>query len=569
MSLTIVPASMIEYVPEGTGSPATIGQGLDASFRSVQRRQHGKRIRLRIPSQFLNYAAIIAAEGVSYLYPQGICVDEQENALWIGYGSSAGSASYNFFVKYDLTSGVQLGYLKAGRSYCEGFAVVHEGASTFLYTRLSSGSSVSNLGKYDLTGFALTGGTPPLATSFPVRMYFQMSYHDGFFYVENTDAAIGSVTSRTSITKYDASFNPVGMLELPMLLAGGDDAGKPKRQAFAVGKGFVVGSMGGTSAGTPSGMPGLVKYLPDGVPTDILLYDPVKYRTVLDSLTNVPTTRIENEGCAVLADGTILTLQAGNGAEQADGLYYLMEEMSTAFDSQDFSPAASEFNFPGDLNDYWPSRGVNGVMMNPLTGATMASLADVTAFMAYAGCRRFSFYTTSFAGILDFELAVLPAYLICSVIDANNGTYFYTLLGNGVDRKFLVNGAPLVQAEINPKLSGFYTPTLTAGINVDSLTAFELTWLRVNDAVTITGRVTVDPTAAGDTYFYMTLPIGGNFTSSNDAGGSLNIQAATTVAINGCVYPRTGGFAQLLCRLQSPGTSAQSYTIHATYRVRS
>lgn len=69
--------------------------------------------------------------------------------------------------------------------------------------------------------------------------------------------------------------------------------------------------------------------------------------------------------------------------------------------------------------------------------------------------------------------------------------------------------------------SGSYTPTLYHTTNVAASTAYACSWSRVNNMVTVTGRVDVDPTAAGAaaTLLGISLPISSNLATSEQLGG--------------------------------------------------
>lgn len=68
--------------------------------------------------------------------------------------------------------------------------------------------------------------------------------------------------------------------------------------------------------------------------------------------------------------------------------------------------------------------------------------------------------------------------------------------------------------------SGTYTPTLTGVANVDASTAYQCQYSRVNNLVTVTGRVDVDPTlAATSTQLGISLPIASNLGAAEDCAG--------------------------------------------------
>lgn len=68
--------------------------------------------------------------------------------------------------------------------------------------------------------------------------------------------------------------------------------------------------------------------------------------------------------------------------------------------------------------------------------------------------------------------------------------------------------------------SGTYTPTLFNTTNVAASTAYSCQYLRVGSVVTVSGKVDVDPTAAGFTVIGISLPIASNLANGNELGGT-------------------------------------------------
>lgn len=98
-------------------------------------------------------------------------------------------------------------------------------------------------------------------------------------------------------------------------------------------------------------------------------------------------------------------------------------------------------------------------------------------------------------------------------IDLSSGTYSsYAIY---MDTRFTVDGSGNLTA--NNVKSGTYTPTLTNTTNIDSSAAYSCQYFRVGNVVHVSGRVDIDPTAAGsaNTVLGMTLPIASNFTNAN------------------------------------------------------
>lgn len=68
--------------------------------------------------------------------------------------------------------------------------------------------------------------------------------------------------------------------------------------------------------------------------------------------------------------------------------------------------------------------------------------------------------------------------------------------------------------------SGTYTPTRSAESNLDSnVTMTEAQYVRVGNTVTVSGRFTADPTAAGAASFEITLPVASNIGAAEDVAG--------------------------------------------------
>jgi len=84
--------------------------------------------------------------------------------------------------------------------------------------------------------------------------------------------------------------------------------------------------------------------------------------------------------------------------------------------------------------------------------------------------------------------------------------------------------------------SGTYTPTFTNVANVASFgTVSDATWCRTGNAVTVSGRVAIDPTAgAVNTQFRMTLPVASALSLFTDVGGTCNCKDSASIAVAIC-----------------------------------
>lgn len=113
--------------------------------------------------------------------------------------------------------------------------------------------------------------------------------------------------------------------------------------------------------------------------------------------------------------------------------------------------------------------------------------------------------------------------------------------------------------------AGVYTPTLTNVANLDASTAFQAQYLRVGSVVTVSGRVSVDPTlTATSTQLGISLPIASNFGATEDCGG---VAAASAIAGQSAAIlaDTTNDRAQM--QWISTDITAQTMTFTFTYRI--
>jgi hypothetical protein len=116
--------------------------------------------------------------------------------------------------------------------------------------------------------------------------------------------------------------------------------------------------------------------------------------------------------------------------------------------------------------------------------------------------------------------------------------------------------------------SGTYTPTLTNTTNVASSTASILQYMRVGSVVTVSGLVTITPTAAANTntVLRMSLPISASLTNTTNLGGAGVISSAAGRGVAAAIYAETANnIAEF--NFLSPSTSAVSVRFTFTYKV--
>ena len=115
-----------------------------------------------------------------------------------------------------------------------------------------------------------------------------------------------------------------------------------------------------------------------------------------------------------------------------------------------------------------------------------------------------------------------------SSIGSGNAVYKQNSIGNLEFRSIIAVGgisATLNASDITltvPTLAaGVYTPTLFDVANITTSSSFPARWNRVGNMITVSGRVSIDPTSNNqDTILGMSLPIASNFLSLEDAAGT-------------------------------------------------
>lgn len=130
--------------------------------------------------------------------------------------------------------------------------------------------------------------------------------------------------------------------------------------------------------------------------------------------------------------------------------------------------------------------------------------------------------TTAFVPDADYEPATkkyvddssgVPAAHAASHVNGTDDIQNATASQNG-----LATAAQITKLDAVD--SGTWTPTGTAGVNVDSVAPDLFQYLRVGSIVFFSGVVVVNQTAVGESIVYLSLPIASNFTLSSDANGN-------------------------------------------------
>jgi hypothetical protein len=133
-------------------------------------------------------------------------------------------------------------------------------------------------------------------------------------------------------------------------------------------------------------------------------------------------------------------------------------------------------------------------------------------------------------------------------------TGLYILEDTGTEVGPLVKGA-----------SGTYTPSLTNTTNVAASTVSQaFNYMRVGNFVMVSGGITVDPTATGNTVIKLSLPIASNFTAGFDLTGNGTSQLSNMVG--NLQADATNDLAQLT--FQASVATSEAWRVMFMYEVK-
>lgn len=114
------------------------------------------------------------------------------------------------------------------------------------------------------------------------------------------------------------------------------------------------------------------------------------------------------------------------------------------------------------------------------------------------------------------------------------------------------------------EVQGSYTPTITAGANVQATSAYTCYYTRKGNQVHVWGLVDIDPTAAStNTTFYISLPIASNLASI----GQLSGMALNRNNSPGGLYADTANDRAICDYISGPGTSVSTLSFAFDYVV--
>jgi hypothetical protein len=118
--------------------------------------------------------------------------------------------------------------------------------------------------------------------------------------------------------------------------------------------------------------------------------------------------------------------------------------------------------------------------------------------------------------------------------------------------------------------SGTYTPTLTGVANINALVASLAQYMRVGKTVTVSGKVSVDATAAGaNTEFGISLPVASNFANDMECSGMAVVKSTSFATTVWHIYAdTTNDRAHVRSDVNgAPSTSPEEFMFHFTYQI--
>ena len=441
-------SSGLEYVGPVTGREGVIAT--DSQY--VNTRDYTREFLWDLPIEFPDYLAILASNGLTnatgYLYPGSYAFDEDAREIIIAYGLSVSVPMGTYMAVWDMDTENYKGYFRTETSISEGVEIVGSGANRRLFT---AGRQDGNLLEWACPlSNQYQGGPLTLMASRALRIYNQFSRNPitGAWAFEQNEPSVGQLVDRATLLLTDKDFNPTGTLALDIsqgsyVTPTSNAYSKyfPKRQGFALGLNCLATSHGashdtGLQTQDPTFYQGCRvlnsrgEVLRDSI-TDPLAFKEVMYREV----GGAKPTRIENEGCKFLRDGSLTALYIyrtrwSTVSERTTSGILICREFSAK--GVDFSEGGVQ-TMKGDSLRY--EVGVfpraNGGYINPVTGEKFTNLNEVCDYLHYTNRKQFSFYTSSYS-LNDFDGLPLPAGIFVSITNLN-GLSFHVTMRTAVD----------------------------------------------------------------------------------------------------------------------------------------
>lgn len=112
--------------------------------------------------------------------------------------------------------------------------------------------------------------------------------------------------------------------------------------------------------------------------------------------------------------------------------------------------------------------------------------------------------------------------------------------------------------------AGTYTPTPVNITNAASSTGYVTNYMRVGSMVTLSGKITIDPTAAGAVVVEVPLPVASAFANNEDGGGAAN--SPSVAGLSAACYAATANDRMGISWI-AVDTASRDFYFTFTYRI--
>jgi hypothetical protein len=256
------------------------------------------------------------------------------------------------------------------------------------------------------------------------------------------------------------------------------------------------------------------------------VYDAEDVRDKLASLSGVDrlsgTSLKENVTSVNTATGDVVITKATVGLANVDNTSDVNKPVSTA-QATAIALSMSNHNAAVDPHPQYTTTA-EAIAAAPvqsvqtLTGAISLTTANIpeSGNLYYDDTRVQNYLTAS-------------GYNVKSVLGGGAGASVYNSNTSGAVQLRNINASGLITVTQNANditisaptvLGGTYTPSLTNVTNVTSSTAFQCQYMRIDGTVSVSGKVTIDPSSNGAaTRLGISLPVASNIGAEEDVGG--------------------------------------------------
>lgn len=430
--------------------------------RDVKNKLYKKTVYKQLPLLFPDYQALVTQEAVTYLYPQSFTIDWDSQEIFILYSPTGGASTKRWIIVYNLQTGVYKSCFQAGNGGGEGIVVKKEGLDRFLYVK-TTGTSI---GKFFLNNLPANKAVLNPTVSHDVGLFYNFSYNNGEWLVEQDGASLGSIIRRTSFSVYDDNFALKKTMTIGVMVGGpwvGDYVSYiPKRQGIALGDNLIVQGSGGVyikgSAVTPYAYHGVKILNGDGELVSEGVIDPELMITTLENEGYV-CTRIESEGVHISPEKDVYSIvihqDRFDSSANTAGII-IFKELSGDDDAIDFSNISKIYTKinPAALESGIFPRSGDGKMYDPFTGALLDTLEKILDFMSGLDLKQFSFYSSA-SVVKDISDIDIPSSNLVTIKNANNVSFFVDYTSATASKKYQIYGTSgaRIQNQIFPSYS--------------------------------------------------------------------------------------------------------------------